>query len=87
MKSRESLSRIIKPIDIEKLVHDGLYVSNESIDFLMQKVDQEIMYKSVMTQAPSFATKLSLSTFNRIINVLQPGHGEPVQLSLEQEEP
>ena len=70
MKSRETIIRGIKPLEIEKLVHDGLYVSNESIEFLMQKVDQEIMYKSVMTQAPAFATKLSLSTFNRVVNVL-----------------
>jgi len=66
---------IAKPFDIKKLSKDGFEVSNDSIDYLMQKVGQDIAYKEIMKKAKPFTTKLSIANVEKIIDVSRPNSG------------
>ena len=62
-------------------------MSKDSIEYLIQKVGQDITYREIMKRAKPFATKLSIANVDQIIDVSWPNPKGPVQMSLEQEEP
>jgi len=66
---------------------EGFYVSNESINYLMKKVGQDITCKSVIKQTKPFSTRISIANVVRILDVSRVNHDEPVLMSVEPEEP